>query len=169
MRKAFLLLAVLCFLCLTASILRAGEEVEILDAAKKGDFAEVKALVAKNPALVNSKDDNSNTPLIWAAGGGYKEVVGLLLSRGADINVKNNNGNTPLMGAACMDHKEVAELLISRGADINAKNKDGTTALALAEKCAKDKKLSIENEAEYKQRVTAWKAIADMLHARETK
>jgi ankyrin repeat protein len=39
----------------------------IHDAAGDGDLAKVKALLKDNPALAFSKDNNSQTPLHWAA------------------------------------------------------------------------------------------------------
>jgi ankyrin repeat protein len=113
---------------------------EIHDAAIKGDLAKVKSLLEKNPELVsskdkdgftplfvshkdvvelllakgadvNSKDNNGNRPLHWAAEMGCEDVVKLLLANGADVNARDYNGFTPLHWA----RPPIAELLRQNG------------------------------------------------------
>ncbi len=79
----------------------------------------VKSLLKENPNLVFSKDNNSQTPLAYAAGNGHKDVVALLLANGAEINVKNGNGYTPLHEAVINGHTGVVALLLAHGADAN--------------------------------------------------
>jgi ankyrin repeat protein len=105
---------------------------EIHDAAKGGDLEKVKALLKDNSDLVNSKDDNGNTPLLWAATKGHKNVAALLLASKAEVNVSDNGGETPLFAAAAFDHKDVAELLLTNNARINAKDNRGLTPLHAA-------------------------------------
>ncbi len=94
---------------------------EIHDAAKVGDLEKVKALIKDDPDLVNSKDNEDATPLLWAAQIGSTNVVDLLLNHGADVNAKGKNGATSLELAAGKGSKDVVELLLTHRADVNAK------------------------------------------------
>ena len=98
---------------------------EIISAAKKGDAAGVKALLAKDKGLTSAKDKDGSTPLHCAAWKGHLEVVRILLEAGAEIEAQNQNshwGTTPLHAASHGNQKAVVELLIERGADVNAKS-----------------------------------------------
>lgn len=105
---------------------------EILKAAKKGDLAQVQALVAKDRGLLAARDSDGSTPLHCAAWKGHREVVAFLLSAGADANARNENdhwGTTPLHAAAHANQAAIAELLIASGAEVNARDPNGRTPL----------------------------------------
>ncbi len=104
----------------------------IHDAVKKGDLETVKALVAKNPGLVYSKNGAGETPLHLAAEGRRVDVAEFLLANKADVNAKGVEGYTPLHWAAAKDYKDFAELLLANKADVNAKAFMGITPLHLA-------------------------------------
>ena len=73
---------------------------QILKAAKKGDVATVRELLARDPSLVRSRDKDGSTPLHCAAWNGQAGVAELLLQAGADVNDHNQNehwGTTPLL------------------------------------------------------------------------
>jgi ankyrin repeat protein len=104
----------------------------MLKAAKAGNLAEVRKLVAKDKSLLNIRDKEGSTPLHCAAWKGHVDVVTALLNAGAGINAVNQNGHygtTPLHAAAHGNQRAVAELLIARGADMKAKNLSGRTPL----------------------------------------
>ncbi|KAJ6644845.1 Ankyrin repeat domain-containing protein 50, partial [Pseudolycoriella hygida] len=61
---------------------------------------------------VNSKDQNGNTLLHWAAYKGESNIVESLLSKGAE-------GRSPLISAARADHYNIVEFLLSKGASVN--------------------------------------------------
>ena len=90
-----------------------------------GDIATVKQHLAAGTD-VNAKDEDSWTPLHFAAASGHKEIAELLIDKGADVNAKEVDGETSLHYA---DTKEIAVLLIAEGADVNAKNDAGFTPL----------------------------------------
>ena len=72
---------------------------DLLAATRKGDIAQVKALLDKG-ANINSKTRYNQTPLFFACDRGNLEMVKLLVERGADVNVKDNFYNaTPLTWA----------------------------------------------------------------------
>ena len=103
-----------------------------LKAAKRGDTATLRELVARNRSLLQARDKDGSTPLHCAAWHGDVETVRFLLDAGADINDQNQSshwGTTPLHAAAHGDQRAVAELLIARGADLHAKNLHGRTPL----------------------------------------
>ena len=62
---------------------------DLINAAKNGNIAGVKALLAKG-ADVNAKANNGGTALIAASEHGHLEVVKALLAKGADVNAENN-------------------------------------------------------------------------------
>ena len=109
------------FLWLLLLLASAGWCAEIHDAAVQGDLPRVKALLAKDPSLLNAKGHNEKAPLHWAAQGGHLELAKYLISRGAAVNALNIQKETPLVYAAEGGHLKLAELLIARGADVNVK------------------------------------------------
>lgn len=66
--------------------------------------------------LVESKDNNGNTLLHWAANNGSTEFISLLLKKGEKIDAKNRYGDTPLSLAAQNGHTEAVRLLLDMGA-----------------------------------------------------
>ena len=66
---------------------------QLIEAAKKGDKAEVERLL-KAGADVNAKNNDGWTALMKASENGRKEVVEMLINAGADVNAKNNDGKT---------------------------------------------------------------------------
>ena len=56
----------------------------------------MRILLDVGKANVNAKNNDSNTPLHWAASRGHIEAATLLIERGAEINPINDNNETPL-------------------------------------------------------------------------
>jgi thioredoxin-like negative regulator of GroEL len=104
---------------------------DLIEAAKNGDTAQVKALLDKG-ADVNARDKDGLTALMWAAAGGRTDIVKALLDKGADVNAKTSYGYTALMWAAAGGHTDIVKALLDKGADVNAKDSDGYTALMWA-------------------------------------
>ena len=106
-----------------------GIAADIHDAALKGDLERVKALLDKEPHLVNAPGGNGKFPLHWAAQGGHVEIVEFLIERGAVVNSKNVADETPLHYAAALGHSEVVRFLIEKGASLTPKTIFGETPL----------------------------------------
>jgi outer membrane protein assembly factor BamB len=89
---------------------------DFLEAAKKGDVAAVKALLARG-ADVNAKSAYGVTALAFAADRGHVEVVKLLIAHKADVNARDRfYMATPLTWALSRGHADVIKALIQAGA-----------------------------------------------------
>jgi len=104
------------------------DEEALLEASRKGDLAQVTALLAKGvKPTIHAR--NGETPLGRAEARGHHEIADLLLSKGAKIDDTDELG-TPLWWAASRgDAKRVATLL-ERGADVNKQVKTSPATIA---------------------------------------
>ena len=80
-------------------------------------------------ADVNAKNNNSDTPLMYASRYANKDVVKMLLENGADVNVKNAQGWNALQYGASSGKRGVVEVLIKGGAWVDTKDVNGYTEL----------------------------------------
>lgn len=111
---------------------RASLNKRLLDAAAKGDAAEIRKSL-KAGADIECRDGNLGaTPLAWAAFLGQTRAVKQLLAKGADVNAPNKKKWTPLMLACAKKHLKAARALLKKGADIDALSVEGWTALSIA-------------------------------------
>ena len=83
----------------------------LLQAAAKGDIAQVKSLLSKG-ADVNAKDKFGWTALHFATAQGSEEVARHLIAGAADVNAKDRRGRTPLDLAQKAENKEMVDLLL---------------------------------------------------------
>lgn len=99
-------------------------EDSVRNAAKSGDVAALKALVALHgPTVVRLGDDPSElTALHLASASGVVEAVRYLLGAPveADPCAARNNNFTPLHAAAMQGHALICEVLIAAGAAVDA-------------------------------------------------
>jgi len=75
---------------------------KVFDAAKRGDVATLKAVIAADPNLVNAKDNQGQTPLHYTAVCMNPEAVKFLVEKGADPLAKDLEERTPSMYATEM-------------------------------------------------------------------
>ncbi|NYZ76957.1 ankyrin repeat domain-containing protein [Candidatus Micrarchaeota archaeon] len=118
---------------------QASRDLDLIEAAKKGDLEGVKK-AHEQGADLNAKDMHSYfmyahgwTPMLYAVKNKHAEVIEYLLENGVDIN-DNAGGPTPLMVAVYSDEKEkegeidIVRFVISKNADVNATSDNGITA-----------------------------------------
>src|SRR5712691_5420807 len=100
----------------TALVLSAAIDDDLLQAARTGDLASVKALVAKG-AAIETKTPYGQTPLYLAAMSGHEDVVAFLLDKGATADVRDTFYKAPMLGFVLQrKHYGVAKMLIAKGA-----------------------------------------------------
>ena len=152
----YIYITTILFICLSATIVRAGE---IHDAAAAGDLNKVRALIEADPTLLESKDNDGNTPLISACFAPPSfipkvAVANFLIDKGANVNAKNNWGGTPLYVA--ISDFNLMQRLIAKGAEVNVKAFVGITPLHQAASSGNLKvaKLLIDHGADLNARST---------------
>jgi ankyrin repeat protein len=85
---------------------------DLIEAAKRGDLARVRTLLAADASLLAATDrEFGATPLHWAALKGHASVVQFLVAQGADTQARNGEGETPLQVAQRAGKKDVVALL----------------------------------------------------------
>ena len=108
----------------------AAERPAVIDAARNGDRAALRALIQKK-ADVNQPDGDGATALHWAAYRDDLESVNLLVTAGANVNAANDLGATPLW-IASTNGVAVAKRLLEAGANPNLALLAGETPLMAA-------------------------------------
>mmetsp|Transcript_23443 Transcript_23443/g.54619 ORF Transcript_23443/g.54619 Transcript_23443/m.54619 type:complete len:825 (-) Transcript_23443:169-2643(-) len=103
---------------------------------KGDDSAQVRIIekAHKAGALVNFKNRQGSTALLYGAYRGNSAVVEALLKLKADVDVVNKEGNTALMYAAHGGHESICTLLLEHFATTSLKNASGFTAEQVAAK-----------------------------------
>ena len=91
---------------------------KLLSACSKGHWpnypkADYIRVLIDEGANVNARDNNGDTPLLYAADSSPPEIVTLLIKAGADVNFRDREGLTPLTFA---DNLEIINLLKDAGA-----------------------------------------------------
>src|ERR1041385_209396 len=100
------------FILCAAAVFAAGSDVA--DAAKRGDKAAVRALIAQK-ADVNARHPDGATAWHGAAWHDDVELATLLLRAGANPNPANLTGATPLELASTNGNAAMIELLLKSG------------------------------------------------------
>ena len=121
-------LATLAIAVLSATVVA---DVALVDAAKRGDGAAVRALLEAN-GDGNSAEPDGTTALHWAVRRADLATVDLLLKAGAKAGTANRYGITPLYLACVNGDPAIVMRLLEAGADPNAALADGETLLMTA-------------------------------------
>ena len=90
-------------------------QVQILEAAKKGDTKRAEELIEKG-ADVNAKDVHGETALMKAIMCARIEIITILIEKGADVNARDKNGRTALRWATERGLTGTVKLLRAHGA-----------------------------------------------------
>ncbi|KAM9708237.1 uncharacterized protein ankrd63 [Menidia menidia] len=93
-------------------------------------------LDALDGRIINSKTENSRTPLMYAVClqevGTRTKFTRLLLEKGANVNCQDEDGRTALSHACEMGHLDVVKLLVQFNADPEVSDSWGNSALMYA-------------------------------------
>ena len=117
--------------------------MDLFDAIRSGNGAEVRAILERDPAAVNRRNDRGHTPVLIAQYHHKKDIVQDLLAREPELdvfdaccvgrsarvaqlldtdpsllNAYNSDGFFPLGLAAFFGHPDTVQLLVKRGADV---------------------------------------------------
>jgi ankyrin repeat protein len=133
-----LLISLLLFVTVFATVLwPAAGDPALVVAAKDGDFAAVRAMLAKT-VNVNETARDGSTAVLWAVYQSDIAMVRALVAAGANVNMPNRYGVTPLLQASRTgDALMIAELLKS-GADVRKSvHPEGETPLMAASRTGK--------------------------------
>lgn len=114
-----------------ASVSMAASSSVVADAAKSGNWQDVRSLLAAH-SDVNATQPDGMTALHWAVQANEEGVVDALLAAGADANARNRYGITPLWLAATNGSVPVTRALLRANADPKAALPHGETALMAA-------------------------------------
>jgi len=113
-------------------LLHLGNSTPLVDAARAGDIAEIRALTAKGADPNELAGVNGWTPLMHAIHKNQRASVAALLDAHADPNLASPSGETPLMMAAGYGQTSIVQLLLARGANVRLTDKRGDSALDYA-------------------------------------
>jgi len=130
-RVVRLLVAILSLAILLVSIVRAAGDSPVAKAAKAGDLATVRKLIASR-SDVNAPGGDGSTALLWAVHSSNIDMVRALIAAGAKADVANNYGVTPLLDASRTGDQEMMEILLKAGADPKRAHPEGETPLMSA-------------------------------------
>jgi ankyrin repeat protein len=118
-------------LCLGYAVSAAAQSVRLVDAARQGDMAAMRAGLDQG-ANVDAAEGDGTTALHWASYRDDVEAVTLLLDAGADVNAANDLGATALWTASQNGGATVVRALLEAGADPSAALVVGETPLMVA-------------------------------------
>ena len=97
---------------------------EFLNAARKGDIAQLEAMLASNPDLLNFRNDMGQSAIVLAKYHRQAKAVEFLLAKNPDLTLHE--------AAAVGAFERVQQLVRERSRLIDSHSKDGFTPLALA-------------------------------------
>ena len=121
----------ICGALVLACVIAAGAQTSLVDAARNGDAATVRAMLAKK-ADVNAATADGTTALHWAVQRDEVAIVDALLRAGAKASAATRHSVTPLQLAATNGSAAVITRLLAAGADPNTAMPDGETVLMTA-------------------------------------
>jgi uncharacterized protein len=133
-RNGYALLWILvsvCAMALGGLVFAGANDTVLIRAAKGGDLAAVRKLIAAH-ADVNVVDSDGSTALLWAAYESDLEMTRALIAAGAKTDEANNYGVTPLLQASRTGDAATMDALLKAGADPSLAHPEGETPLMAA-------------------------------------
>ena len=99
---------------------------------ERHDISAIREILNMAPNLVNSKDLNGFSPLMFACEENNIKIINLLLSYGADTETTTEDQETSLLLSVMGRNEKIAEILLKHGASLSAKNNNHENALFIA-------------------------------------
>nr|WP_223158783.1 ankyrin repeat domain-containing protein [Wolbachia endosymbiont of Pentalonia nigronervosa] len=100
-------------------------QLDLINATKQGNLNLVKEYVNKGVSL-DARDDDSYTPLHWAARNSYLDVVKYLIDKGANLHTIDEHGYTPFHRAVEGGALDIVKYFIEeKHLDVNLHGADG--------------------------------------------
>lgn len=98
------------------------------------NFTKIKLILKENPKqLINKKNEDGTTPLIFATWVGKLEIVKLLVENGAHVNDKElDTGTTAILTASSKGYYEILRFLLTNGANKESEDNKSQTPLIKA-------------------------------------
>jgi ankyrin repeat protein len=109
---------------------------DIFDLLRKGDIPALKAIIERNPDLLDARDRNGDSLLHRAAEAGDASLIRYLVDKGARPDLTGARKQTPLHLAAINDHGEAVTALLERKAALEARDDYQRTPLIV---CARER------------------------------
>lgn len=106
-------------------------DINIFDAARKGDVSAISRMITIKADTVNSIDENGNSPLVLASYYGQHAAIKQLVKAGANVNYQSSQG-TALCGVSYKGDTIAAQILLENGADVNSVDQNGTSPILYA-------------------------------------
>jgi ankyrin repeat protein len=109
--------------------------LQLANAAYEGRLAEVKELIEKKGADINSKVLNNRTPVIHAACYGKKDIVEYLLRQKANLTIRAEYNRSLLMIAAGEQYESslaIFKAILNENPNVNDTDEDNKSALTYA-------------------------------------
>ena len=105
---------------------------DLSGAARAGDVARVRLLLADGKDPNQADSAGGRTALHWAVRSGNAEIVDVLIESGADLDKGDQAGKTPLSHAAESGNVELTGRLLAAGADVNKRDLVGGNSVLWA-------------------------------------
>lgn len=103
---------------------RTAEDQRLLDAARSGNTAEVRAALDAG-ARVEVRDTELRTPLLLAVLGDHVETARLLVAAGADVDAQDHRADSPWLATGVTGSVAMLHVLLPAGPDLRLRNRFG--------------------------------------------
>ncbi|MGE0446454.1 MAG: ankyrin repeat domain-containing protein [Vicinamibacterales bacterium] len=120
----------------TTASMQSASDARVIAAARAGDNAAVRRLIAAR-ADVNAAERDGSTALLWAVYNADLEMTRALVAAGAKVDTANRYGVTPLLQAARTGETAIVEALLTAGANPTLAHPEGETPLMAAARSGK--------------------------------
>lgn len=104
-------------------------EMEVIKAAKENDTEKLQDLLNKG-VVIDARDTDQRTALMWATYQNNVEASKLLIDAGADVNAQDDRLENPFLHAGALGYLEILKACLATGkVDYMLLNRYGGTAL----------------------------------------